>query len=83
MGAYEIPFHTRLIDFSVTPYAGYDYVVPSTTVPTRNNTQIRGGLNVKPSPFVTAKLEISRLIPDDKAIASNATAVMSQLAFSF
>jgi hypothetical protein len=83
MGAYEIPFHTRLIDSSVTPYAGYDYVVPSTTVPTRNNTQIRGGLNVKPSPFVTAKLEISRLIPDDKAIASNATAVMSQLAFSF
>ncbi len=83
MAAYEVPIHTSLFDLTVTPYAGYDYVVPSTTVPTRNNTQFRGGLNVKPSPFVTIKLEASRLLPQSKAVASDATALMSQLAFSF
>jgi hypothetical protein len=83
LAAYEIPFHTKVLDFSVMPYAGYDYVVPSTSVPTRNNTQYRGGLNVKPSPFVTLKFEVSRLIPDSKAIASDATAVISQVAYSF
>jgi hypothetical protein len=83
MAAYEIPFHTSLLDFSVMPYAGYDYVVPSTTVPVRANTQLRGGLNVKPSPYVTLKLEVSRLLPQEEAVASKATSVMSQLAFSF
>jgi hypothetical protein len=83
MAAYEIPVRTSVLDFSVMPYAGYDYVVPSTTIPTRNNTQIRGGLNVKPSPFVTGKLEVSRLIPENKAVASDATTVMAQLAFTF
>jgi hypothetical protein len=83
MAAYEVPVHTKILDFSVTPYAGYDYVAPSTSVPTRNNTQVRGGLNVKPSPFVTLKLEVSRLIPESRAIASDATAVMSQVAYSF
>ena len=67
MAAYEIPFHTKPLDFSVMPYAGYDYVVPSTTVPVeRTTTQIRGGLNVKPSPYVTLKVEVSRLLPENK-----------------
>jgi hypothetical protein len=83
MAAYEIPFHTAPLDFTVMPYAGYDYVAPSTTVPVRNNVQIRGGLNVKPSPYVTLKVEVSRLLPENKSIASAATAVMSQVAFSF
>lgn len=83
MAAYEIPFHTKPLDFTVMPYAGYDYVAPSTTVPVRNNVQIRGGLNVKPSPYVTLKVEVSRLLPENKSIASAATAVMSQIAFSF
>jgi len=83
MAAYEFPFHTKLLDFSVTPYAGYDYVVPSTSVPTTNNTQYRGGLNVKPSPFVVLKFEVSRVIPESRAIASDATAVISQVAYSF
>ncbi len=83
MAAYEIPFHTAPLDFTVMPYAGYDYVAPSTTVPVRNNVQIRGGLNVKPSPYVTLKCEVSRLLPENKSVASAATAVMSQIAFSF
>lgn len=83
MAAYEIPIHTRLLDVAVTPYAGYDYVVPSTTEPVRANTQIRGGLNLKPSPWVTLKLEASRLLPENKYVASDATAIMSQIAFSF
>jgi hypothetical protein len=83
MAAYEIPIHTAAVDLSVMPYAGYDYVVPSTTVQTRNNIQIRAGLNVKPSPYVTLKLEVSRLLPESHYVASNATGLMSQVAFSF
>jgi hypothetical protein len=83
MAAYEAPIRVGSLGMSVMPYAGYDYVVPSTTIQTRNNTQIRGGLNVKPSPYVTLKLEVSRLLPESKYIASDATAVMSQLAYSF
>jgi hypothetical protein len=83
MAAYEIPFHTKPLDFSVTPYAGYDYVIPSTTVQVESTTQIRGGLNVKPSPYVTLKVEVSRIIPEAKAVDSVGTAVFSQIAFSF
>ncbi len=83
MAAYEVPFHTPALDFSVTPYAGYDYVAPTTSDPVRNNVQIRGGLNVKPSPFVTLKVEGSRLLPQSDLVASKAWILMSQVAFSF
>ncbi len=83
MMAYEVPIHTKLIDFKIMPYIGYDYVIPSTTIPVRSNTQLRGGLNVKPSPYVTLKLEVSRLLPENKSVASQGTAVMSQLSYSF
>ena len=83
MAAYEIPFQTKLLDFSVTPYAGYDYVIPSTTVQVESTTQVRGGLNVKPSPYVTLKVEVSRIVPEAKAVNSVGTGVFSQLAFSF
>ena len=83
MIAYEIPFSTKLLDFSVTPYAGYDYVVPTTSDPVRNNTQWRAGLNVKPSPYVTVKAEVARVVPDSSLVASDAWAGISQVAFSF
>jgi hypothetical protein len=83
LAAYEIPFHTKLLDFSVTPYVGYDYVVPSTSTQTTATTQVRGGLNVKPSPYVTVKGEVARIIPTDKDVGSDVTALISQVAFSF
>ena len=45
------------------PYVGYDLVVPSTTVLAEQTKQLRGGLNVKPSPYVTLKVEASRIVP--------------------
>jgi hypothetical protein len=79
MAAYEIPFH----GVSLTPYAGADFVVPSTTQTVRNNHQYRAGLNFKPSPYVTLKAEVARWISDTPAVGSDATSFMSQVAFSF
>jgi hypothetical protein len=83
MAAYEVPVHTRVIDFSVTPYVGYDYVVPSTTALQNQTQQVRGGLNVKPSPYVTCKVELSRIVPEATILNSAGTAAFGQLAFSF
>ena len=83
MGAYEIPFHTRPLDFSVMPYVGYDYVIPSTTVLQNQTQQLRGGLNVKPSPYVTLKAEVSRVLPQSPVVNSQGTAVFGQVAYSF
>ncbi len=83
MAAYEVPFHSKLIDFSVTPYIGYDYVIPSTTVITEQTQQVRGGLNIKPSPFVTLKAEVSRVMSEATAVNSQGTAVFGQIAYSF
>jgi hypothetical protein len=83
MAAYEVPFHTKPIDFSVTPYVGYDYVIPSTTVLQNQTQQVRGGLNIKPSPYVTLKVEVARVMPTAAAVNSQGTAIFSQIAFSF
>ena len=84
MVAYEIPVHIGDTDIRVTPYAGYDLIMPSSELSsTITNTQLRAGLNVKPSPFVTVKLEVSRLLPKSPILASEATGVISQVAYSF
>jgi len=83
MGAYEVPVRTKTFDFSITPYAGYDYVIPSTSVQTVATKQFRGGLNFKPSPYVTLKIEGSRILPQAPAIDSQGTAVFGQVAYSF
>lgn len=83
LGAYEIPIKTKFANLTVTPYAGYDRIVPSTTFPLKSNTQIRAGLNVRPSPYVTLKLEGTRLLPESPVVASKGTAIISQLAVSF
>jgi hypothetical protein len=83
MGAYEVPVRTKAFDFSMTPYLGYDYVIPSTTVETAATKQVRGGLNFKPSPYVTLKIEGSRILPQAQAVDSQGTAVFGQVAYSF
>jgi len=82
MAAYEIPFHGA-VDLSVTPYAGFDFVTPSTTETVRNNHQYRAGINVKPSPYVTLKFEVARWISNTAAVGSNADSIMSQVAYTF
>ncbi len=82
MAAYEIPFHGA-VDLSVTPYVGADFVTPSTTETVRSNHQYRAGINVKPSPYVTLKLEVARWLPNTAAVGSEAYSIMSQVAYSF
>lgn len=83
LGGYEIPIKTSLLNLTVTPYAGYDRIVPSTVLPVKSNTQIRAGFNIRPSPYITLKLEGVRLLPESPAVASDGTALMSQLAVAF
>jgi hypothetical protein len=83
LGAYEIPLKTSFANIMVTPFGGYDYIVPTTTLPVKANAQIRGGLNVQPSPYITLKVEAVRILPKSPAIASEGTAIFSQLAVSF
>jgi hypothetical protein len=82
MAAYEIPIHGA-IEMSVTPYAGFDFVTPSTSETVRSNHQYRAGINVKPSPYVTLKFEAARWISNTAAVGSNADSFMSQVAYSF
>lgn len=83
MGAYEIPFRTKVLDFSVMPYVGYDLVVPSTAIVAEQTKQVRGGLNVKPSPYVTLKVEASRIVPTAAVLNSAGSSLFGQLAYSF
>jgi hypothetical protein len=83
MAAYEIPFHTSLADMTLTPYVGYDAVLPSTTVSTYGFVEYRGGLNFKPSPFITVKVEGARVYTTASQLASNCWSAFTQLAFSF
>jgi hypothetical protein len=67
----------------LTPYVGYDYIAPNSNVSTLNMDQYRGGLNLKPSPWLTAKAEVVRVIPESNLIASKSWVVVGQLAVAF
>jgi hypothetical protein len=83
IAGYEFDLGAPVDHTKLTPYAGFDYLLPDSTLPTLEMWQYRAGLNVKPSPWVTAKLEVIRVDPKTDAIASEAWAVLSQLAVSF
>ena len=84
MAAYEIPFHTAPLDFTRHAVRGIRLRRPvDHGAGQEQRRRSAAGLNVKPSPYVTLKVEVSRLLPENKSIASAATAVMSQIAFSF
>jgi hypothetical protein len=83
MAAYEINTNSILAGTKVTPYVGYDAIEPNSVVHVENMKQYRFGLNVKPSPWVTTKLEVVRVVPDAAAVASKMWVVVGQLAVAF
>jgi hypothetical protein len=58
---YRIPLSVNQDDMSLTPFAMAEYYVFDDTFDDYTILSIRGGLNFKPSPFVTLKLEVNRV----------------------
>lgn len=81
--AYELPLGESLGGIKVTPYVGADHLAPDQTRPYYDQNQYRMGLNVKPSPYVTTKLEATRAIPKEEVIASKMWLVTAQAAVAF
>lgn len=55
--AYTLPLDKAIAPVTITPYVGYDWVVPQDTYDWLKQRTVRYGLNVKPSPFVALKAE--------------------------
>lgn len=80
---YEFDLGESLASVKITPYAGYDRLQPNSNVATTDMDQYRVGLNVKPSPFVTGKVELLRIDPKADALAGESWLLLNQLAVSF
>jgi hypothetical protein len=83
VGAYEFELNFVKEGLKLTPYVGYDHIAPNSNISTLNMDQYRGGLNLKPSPWLTAKGEVIRVIPESNLIASRSWVVVGQVAVAF
>lgn len=83
LAGYEFDLGESLGNTKLTPYAGADHLSPDQTMPFLDMNQYRVGLNVKPSPYVTNKLEVMRVIPRATEMASKLWQVAVQAAVSF
>jgi hypothetical protein len=83
LAAYEIALGDSLGNVKVTPYLGADHLSPDKTAPYLDMNQYRMGLNVKPSPYVTNKIEAMRVVPRAAEMASKAWSLYVQTAVSF
>jgi hypothetical protein len=80
---YEFNLGEHLWNTKVTPYVGADHLSPDETTPELDMNQFRFGVNVKPSPYVTNKIEAMRVIPKADEMASRLWMVLFQTAVSF
>ena len=83
IAGYEIDLGDSLAHVKVTPYLGADHLSPDQTMPYLDMNQYRLGLNVKPSPYITNKLEAMRVVPKSAETSSQAWMVVAQTAVSF
>ena len=81
--AYELPLWELIAPVRIIPYVYFEYNVPNDTLEYEGMTYIVGGLNVKPSPYVTLKLEGGYAKPADDLIGKDLKGVSAQMAVSF
>ena len=82
--AWELPLAKWINPVRITPYFIAEYNVTDDTLDYLNVNMIIGGINVKPSPYVTLKVEHALGIPTDKKVYShNINLLCAQLAVSF
>ncbi|MCP4602907.1 MAG: hypothetical protein GY847_20720 [Proteobacteria bacterium] len=80
--AYELPLEEWLAT-RITPYFMWEFGEPRDLLKYRNVTQYIGGINIKPSPFVTLKLEGLIGVFHLDVYGSHFRAVLTQMAVSF
>ena len=81
--AYELPIANLLHGVRITPYAMWEDTRGYDTFPYVNFKLVTGGLNVKPSPYVTLKLEYMAAIPQSEVYGETLHAIQAQIAVSF
>ncbi len=80
---YELPLYEWIAPVRITPYLLYEYTEYSDTAPHGNIDLYRGGLNVKPSPYVVLKVEFVYGVPHNKIYGETNKALLGQAAVSF
>lgn len=83
MLGYEFELGESLGNMKVTPYAGADHLSPDKTQPVMVMNQYRFGVNLKPSPYLTGKLEAVRVVPRATELGSEMWVLVAQSAVSF
>ncbi|MBN2716873.1 MAG: hypothetical protein JXX14_13560 [Deltaproteobacteria bacterium] len=84
VAAYQLPFTKALKDIKITPFVGFDHLEPSDVYSYDSVSLFLGGINVKPSPYVTIKTGAYCIIPKDKTVLGDNTWFWdSQIAVSF
>jgi len=83
LAGYEVDLGESLGNVKVTPYVGADHLSPDQTMPFLDMNQYRFGINIKPSPYITNKLEAMRLVPKAPEMASKMWLLVAQTAVSF
>ncbi|MBN2716978.1 MAG: hypothetical protein JXX14_14090 [Deltaproteobacteria bacterium] len=79
--AYRLPI-SAIAPVKITPYVGVDWLAPDDPLKWFDQTTLRGGVNVKPSPFVAIKAE-GIVDKFDDVLGGKMTSVSAQLAVSF
>ncbi len=80
--AWQLPLSRWLGPVTLTPYFMYEYGNPQDTIPTAEITALQGGLNIKPSAYVTLKLEYTKHLQSTEAI-KDIQLLSAQVAVSF
>ncbi len=83
MLAYELPLQRWIAPVRITPYILCEVNRHDDTLEYQNLTTFIGGLNVKPSPYVTLKLEGGIAVPQEDYLGGTLKSVAAQLAVSF
>jgi hypothetical protein len=81
--AWELPLSRWLGPVLLTPYFMYEYGEPQDNFTGFSQQFFQVGLNVKPSAFVTLKLEYAYLLPNEAAPVNFMQYINAQLAVSF
>lgn len=81
--SYRLPLDRWLGQFKITPYVMYEYNASNDTQPYINVKYYIAGVNMKPSPFVTLKLEGNMMDPKNQFYGNKLKALMLQMAVSF
>jgi hypothetical protein len=81
--SWELPLEQWISPVRVTPYFMYEFNEYMDTCPWATNHSLTGGINVKPSPFVTLKAEYFHSYPESSVYGEPMRWAQLQLAVSF